>query len=276
MKVIHRVTFSIKRHPKVLKKLHKLGIKPWGIEDKVVPYLRFFDIAENNTCWPEANKIIQEYKIPTMTRTEFTEDEILSAERVWIKPEYVFGYPMTHLNGRWRNISFNADLECQMCGVGREQIALIHLEKEPELKDNNFMAINWTFDYFARPEVFEVFNKERIKDFEAMDVICHKLKKPLKKIKQLKIIAELNPAVEDDNLVKDKTTCGHIKYNVLTKGMMRFSSDAFEKNPDLVRTYEWFGSGHMALQLVLASSKFVKVYIENNWKGLNLAPIELV
>jgi len=62
----------------------------------------------------------------------------------------------------------------------------------------------------------------------------------------------------------------------LGRGMYKFSCEIFRDASDLVKTHEWFGSGHEAVQLILASARFVRVYFDNNWKGLNLSPIELV
>ena len=254
--------------------------------------MRFFDISEDDPVWPKVSEIIKKNKIPTVAHTEFTESEILSAEWVCIVPGYFEddGFPMPHLDGSWRNISFNAGKECPNCGIGIDQTAPIHLKSEPNLKDNDFISIFWTYNIFARNEVFDVLSQNGITGFEAYPVIHYKKEVPLTTVKQLKISKVLAPGVIADNLIRadvegitsDNTItnedypCGHIKYLGLSRGMYKFSRDIFKDMPDLVKTHEWFGGGHEAIQLVLTSAKFVKVYMENNWKGLNLSPITLV
>lgn len=280
MKVVHRVSFNTKREPRVLRKLNKLGVKPWAIQGKLAVALnmRFFDISEDDPVWPEVSKIIKKNKIPTVPKVEFTREEILCAEWVLLNPLYFEddGYPEPHLDGTWRNVSFNAGKECPACGIGIEQTGPIHLKGEPKLGKNDFVSIFWTYSTFARFEVFEILQRKDINGFEPIPVVHHSLRTPLKTVKQLRITQVNKACIIDDNLVRDNTTCGHVKYNVLATGMMKFSRDAFSKVPDLMRTHEWFGSGHSAFQLVLASAKFVQIYLECKWRGLYLAPIELV
>jgi len=278
MKIIHRICLSPKLDRKVRKKFLKLGIRMEDSGYKKRILMNYFDISENDSLWPEVNQILSSAGLESVTtRTVFTKKEITSSEWVLVQPDFLFGYPMPDHDGSWRNISFNAGKECSICGIGRKQIAPIHLKREPKTLKNNFMGTFWTYDLFARPEVFDIMSEKGIQGVEPTEAIHHKLLTPLKTIKQLKILQEHCPCIIDDNLVRDKTLCDHIKYNVLTKGKMKFSSDAFRDDmPDLIRTHEWFGSGHSAFQLILASAKFVQVYMENKWKGLHLAPIELV
>ena len=277
MKVIHRIFFNTTGRGKVIKQFRKLGIKMKGVEGKKIVLWNYFDISEDDPLWPNVKEILLSAGIGTEpSRTVFTKKEIMSAEWVLVQPDFLFGYPMPDIDGGWRNISFNPQKECPECGIGIEQIAPIHLKREPKSHKNNFMGTFWTYDLFTRPEVFDIMSEKGIQGVEPMEAIHHTSKTPLKTIKQLKILKEHCACIIDDNLVRDKRPCGHVKYNVLTRGMMKFSGDAFGQMPDLIRTYEWFGSGHSAFQLVLASAKFVQVYMENKWKGLSLAPIKLI
>lgn len=277
MKITQRIGFNATCNPKLGKEFQKLGIKMKESGDRKIALLNYFDICEDDPRWPRVEQILSSAGVrPTMTTTIFTKKEIISAEWVRILPDFIFGYPMPDLDRGFMNVSFNPETQCSTCGIGREQTAPIRLKGEPKLGKNDFMGVNWTFDLFGRPEVFHIMLEKDIQGVEAMPAIHHDSGTPLKTIKQLRILKEQRSCIADDNLVRDKTPCGHIKYNVLTRGMMKFSRDAFSNMPDLVRTHEWFGSGHGAFQLVLASAKFVQVYMENNWKGLSLAPLELI
>lgn len=276
MEIKHRICISPKRDSKAWKKLQKLGIKMEEVGDGKIVRLNYFEINESNLLWPKVEKIISSAGILATTETVFTKEEIQSAEWVRVRPGHVWGYPMPDLDGSWSTISFNAGKECSACGIGREQIAPIRLKSEPKMGRNHFMAINWTFDLFSRPEVISTMLREGISGFEEMQVVHHKSMESLKTVKQLRILNELPGGIINDNLTKVSSACNHIKYLGLSRGMYRFSRDAFNGVADFVRSHEWFGSGHQALQLVFASSVFVNLYLENEWKGLCLAPIELI
>jgi len=277
MEIRNRVSFNIRGRAKVYDKLQKLGIQMKETGDRKIVSLIYFDINENDILWPEAEKIISSAGIGAiMTETVFTKEEIMSAEWVRIYPHHFCGYPMPDLHGEWRELSYYSERECKECGIELRQKAPIHLKSEPKLGRNHFMGIFWTYDIFARNEVFDVLSQNGITGFETYPAIHHKKKVPLETIKQLKILGELAPSVINDNLTRESYHCNHVKYLGLSRGMYRFSHNIFKDMPDLIKTHEWFGSGHEAIQLVLASSKFVKVYVENNWKGLRLEPIELL
>jgi len=277
MQIIQRISFNPTHRAKIIKRFQKLGIKMTEVGDRKIAMLYCFDISEDDPLWPEVKEILLSSGIqPGPSRTVFTKKELTSAEWVLVQPHFLLGYPMPDLDGTWRNISFNAGKECPECGIGIEQIAPIHLKREPKSRNNNFMGTFWTYDLFARPEVFDIMKQKEIKGFETIPAIHYRLLTHLKTIKQLKVNHEQRPCIIDDNLVRDNTACGHVKYNVLTRGMMKFSRDAFSKVPDLMRTHEWFGSGHSAFQLVLGSAKFAQIYLECKWRGLYLAPLELV
>jgi len=280
MKVIHRVSISKRQDKKVLKKLAKLGIEPFVEGGRIFSNMRYFDIPEDESVWPQVNKIIEKSKILDIPRAEFRSEEILSSEWVRIYPSYFIGedysFPEPHLDDSWKKLSFDYKNQCPQCGVGLRQKAPIHLKGEPELKNNDFMGIFWTYDIFARNEIFEVLLKKCVTGFESYPAIYYEKNEPLKTIKQLKVTCELVPGIIDDNLTRESYSCGHVKYHVPTRDMCKFSRNIFEDMPDFVRTSEWFGSGHLAIQSILASSKFVRLYYEKNWQGLSFAPIQMI
>jgi hypothetical protein len=280
MKIKHRVSFHPKGHPKVKMRLMQLGIKlkeSFMHGDPKYSLGCSFDISEDDSIWRIVEPLLLSEGIGIdPTWTEFTKEEIMSAEWVQIYPAHFCGYPMPDLHGEWRELSYYSERECKECGIGLRQKAPIHLKGEPKLGRNHFMGIFWMYDIFALNKVFDVLLKNDIKGFEAYPTIHYKKKTPLETIKQLKVIGELAPGVIADNLTHENYPCGHVKYLGLGRGMYKFSRNIFGEQPDLVKTHEWFGGGHSAVQLVLASAKFVKVYMESNWKGLSLSPIALV
>lgn len=276
MEIKHRICVSPKRDAKVCKKFQKLGITMEEGGDGKIVQLSYFDISEDDLLWPEIKKIISSKNIPTTSHTIFTKKEIQSAKWVKVSPDFIQGYPMPDLDGSWMNVSFNEGQDCPKCGIGIKQMAPIHLKAEPKMGKRDFMGIFWTFNIFVKPEVIETISSEGLTGFEIIPAIHYKTKEQLSTVKQLKFTQELSGKIIDDNLTKELPKCGHIKYLGLTRGMYKFSRDSFDRAPDFVKTSEWFGSGHLALRLILASSAFVDLYIKNKWKGLCLEPINLL
>jgi hypothetical protein len=288
------VSLSTKHDSKVFKKLNRLGIEPCEIGDaKYFPNLRFYDISEDNTNWAQVREILKANSLSDIARAEFTKEEILSAEWVWLKHGYFDEdiYPEPHEEHiLWQKASFDYENICPECGIGLHQKAPIRLKGEPNLKDNDFLSIFWVYAIFARPEVLDAMLNNDIKGFEIFPAINHSSSVPLETIKQMKVTNELPPGLIADNLKRADVermtadnifthkpySCGHIKYYGTDQVMIKYKKNIFDNCPDFVMTSEWFGGGHEAVRLVLASSKFVRLYFDERWKGLSFSPIELV
>lgn len=273
MKVIHRVTFNTKKHKKNKKLLLKCGIK---LEEVPEINICTFEVSEDDRSWPEVSKMLEVEQLTPLTRTEFTKNEILSADWVRVWCNNIKGYPMPDLDSTWKEVSFDKGLICPTCGMNRKQIAPIRLKNEPKIGRNNFVSIFWIFELFALPEVIDTMNLAGISGFETLPPIHYKSLKDLVSVKQLKIKHELDESIIDDNLTRTSHSCGHNRYIGLSRGMYKYNKKAFEGMPDLVKSKEWFGDGLQATQLILASSKFVELYYKNKWKGLSFSPIKLL
>lgn len=156
------------------------------------------------------------------------------------------------------------------------QEASIHLAGEPDLGDNDFMTIEWTYDIFARPAVLDILVRSGITGFEILPAIDHSSGRALESVRQMKVTGQLGPSLISDTLTRDKTRCGHVKYHEPRRGMLKLAREGLKGAPDLAYTQEWFGSGHAASQIILGSKRFVHLYFENNWRGLVFQPVELV
>jgi len=277
MEIVHRVCINAKSNRKLKKKFQNLGIHLTDSGNEKILLMSHFDIYESDPLWPTVKQyLLSEGMEHTATHTIFTKKEIQSARWVRVSPDFIHGYPMPDLDGSWMNVSFNEGQDCPKCGMGIKQMAPIHLKREPKMGKRDFMGIFWTFNIFAKPEVIEVMSKNNINGFETMPALHYKTKAPLNTVMQLRFTQELSKGLIDDNLTKEFPECGHIKYLGLSRGMYKFARDSFDGMPDFVKTSEWFGSGHLALRTILASSTFVDLYFKNKWKGLCLEPIELV
>jgi len=278
MRIIQRVTISCKLDKKCFRKLAKLGIAPWASGPAKFSSVRFFDISEDDPRWPQVSEIIRKNRIPSVARAEFTKQEILSAEWVWISPVYFEdeSFPEPHLDKSWKRVAFDYKNECPECGVGLRQKAPIRLKGEPNLKNNDFMSVFWAYPILARPEVLNTLIENRIEGFEIWPVINHSSDTPLETVGQMRVMDELSPCIIPDNLQREHRRCTHVKYYGISHVMLTYPRANFMNLPDLIRSGEWFGTGYAANQLIFASAKFVKVYMESGWRGLSLAPIRLM
>lgn len=276
MRIIHRVCLNNQADAKVLKKMQSLGVLTREVGTAGVAQMAVFEIAEDSAMWDEVNRVLTKAKVQAVTtRTEFSDEEIVTAEWVRVRPSSIQGYPMPETNNGWRTLSFDANTECAICGIGRQQIAPIQLKSEPKMRDVRFVGLNWILDILACLDVLAVMAGEGITGFSEREVIHYRSGNPIQTVKQLVVPCELTQAIVDRGLEKYSPACGHTKYIGLTAGKYTFHKEAFKKCPDFVRTFEWFGAGRQAAQLVLASSVFVALYLRCAWKGLILEPIDM-
>ena len=73
----------------------------------------------------------------------------------------------------------------------------------------------------------------------------------------------------------DGPFCGELKYNFPQGQKMIFELDAFNDQPDFVRTYEWFGSGGSASRPIIISEKVKTLIDEFKWRGAFIEEIKL-
>ena len=231
---------------------------------------------ENDTLWPEVKRKLEKQNIQFKSTATFSSQEILLAKWCTVFPGFVCGYPMPDNDFGYKSVSFSTGTECAQCGIGLRQVSPIHLAPEPKLGDKDFMAINWTFDIFARPSVLDAFREQGIRGFERWPAIHHEKHNVIESVEQVYVPENQVIHVIGDNLNRDKNSCGHTKYEVPKTVKVKLRGEIATGPYDFARSEEWFGSGHAARQLVFASQRFVQLYYEQKWKGLSFWPTELM
>lgn len=276
MDVVHRMSLSPERDRAALAELEELGvvlIPVGGTPDRVL--LMQFDIAESNPQWQKVEAIAKAAGLPSVTEKRFTEAEIRAAAWLHVRPNYMWGYPMPDGDPGFKRVSFDAASECPVCGTGLRQVAPLRLKREPVWRSRTFLGIYWLLSICARSDVAEAMRKRGLSGFEATPILEHRSGNPLSTVVQLRFPHELSEGLMDENLVRETPACGHRKYLGATRELYRVSRAAMEGCLDFVQTPPWFGSGHLAVPLVLASSAFGALYLDQSWKGLALEPVEL-
>ena len=265
MEIVHRISFNPNRDRDPSSYFQRMGITLEKVGDQTGPALAWFEISETDSKWPEVERIATAFNLPFLTDKRFTEVEIRSSEWVEVSTDYIWGYPMPDQDMGYKSVSFDPASACPVCGAGRRQTAPLRLKGEPPLRGRAFMGINWILDICARPDVIDCMRERRLSGFEAVPILKHKSDEPLRTVAQLRFTHELAYGLIDANLRKETASCGHVKYIGPSKELYRFSADALEGCPDFVQTAQWFGSGHLAVKLILASSAFANMYIDNSW-----------
>ena len=205
-----------------------------------------------------------------------------------------FGYPQPEDSYA---LSTYDNRYCDRCAIGGSQVKPFRFRAEPKARNSQFLQLNWVFDeFFVRPEVATVFKAERISGVSFEPVIHNKTNRELETIQQIKILTVLSPALDESGLqtvtckpdneegppwhgggqpryAPDYPYCRRVKYH--WPETLRFHSNPFDSAPDIVKTFEWFGSGGSASHAILASERVIKTIEEHRWRGVKFAPVEL-
>ena len=130
MNIIHRINANNK--PLFKDDIDRLGIK-YNYSETIVGKWIFFEISENNPLWPEVCSLIEKHEIGShMVRTEFTAQELKSADFLEIDPTWHHGYPMPDDDFGYREFTYDLSDFCSKCGIGKKQNATFRMRSEPK------------------------------------------------------------------------------------------------------------------------------------------------
>ena len=274
MKIVHRVGFNSRKSPDFKFQVDKMGIKYKAIKLPGGSSLVHFDIAESHPRWEQVAELIKLRGASDMVRTMFTKKEIERSEWVRVEPFFEVGYPQPREG--W--LASTYENRCPQCGADYHQKAVFRLKKEPKLGKNDFMCLTRTYEVFCTPRVLEALEKHKIQGYKIWDAVIHKTSLSSVTVSQLFIPAVAEPAlIEIDDLRRETCTLCHItKYYPHRRGWMHLKRDALIPDADIMRSAEWFGSGHAAYREILVSNKLARLILDNGWKGVALKAVKVV
>lgn len=152
-----------------------------------------------------------------------------------------------------------------------------------------FWGINWEFDsIFVSAEIKSLIENENMKGIRFSNVhrskdrivegayqlqIEQTLQKGFSNYNTKTITCKQNNE-EDFNKDKSVLYCGRVKYHHPRIGGYLFDKSIFDRQFNLVKSFEYFGSGGSTNRLIICSRKFKEFYIKNKLKGLSFAPIQ--
>ncbi len=188
--------------------------------------------------------------------TFFSKLEIEQADILVFKGIGPKGYPQPEDPIEFDRITYSNN--CPECGIHDEQKAPFQM-KEPRLGKDKMLQLNWKHDeIFVERNFYESF----FKDFGIgmREAMLYKKNIPIKTVIQLNIPkAEFNLDMKGIEF-SVCSVCHRIKYLPTING---FFPKPLNTNFDLIKTKEYFGSGHAAFNQILVSKKMMREMVKN-------------
>ncbi|MEI9950198.1 MAG: hypothetical protein WDO74_14780 [Pseudomonadota bacterium] len=214
--------------------------------------------------------------------------------RIWATAH--FGYPQPEEG--YVAASYDTGAYCDRCGIGALQRAPFRFRAEPKARHSHFLQLNWIFDeFFVRPDVRDAIEHAGLVGVSFAPVVYHRSGTVLSSIEQLQVHGVLTPALDTSGLQTvtckadneepsdpfpmqaalryppDYAYCGRIKYH--WPKALSFRRGAFVAAPDVIKSWEWFGSGGRASRAILVSERFAELVRKHRWRGVSLEPLSL-
>ncbi|PYF72975.1 hypothetical protein [Pedobacter nutrimenti] len=205
-------------------------------------------------------KAIRNYIIPfnlddSIIGTEFTDEEIFEAEVLCFTGGRPFAYPQPEEPKFLENTYLDS---CYNCGCFGDQKSDFIVKKEPNLKPNSVATLHWVFgELFSETDLYQEFFKKMGLSRRTLKLKNgHETAKSVVQVLLPKLKRELNM-----NGLEFSTcpVCGRVKYTPSTIG---FFPKPETEDFHIIRTREFFGSGHSADHRILLTNNVMKEMIQ--------------
>ncbi len=275
MKIVHRFAYNFgKNNISLCNKLVN-DLCNYGIEcDIELSPLVVFDMEEGCCYWDEVIQRVKDIGFcVNFIKTTFSKKEMSSKDFFALDSSWHHGYPMPDDDFGYKNITYDPESCCKTCYIGKIQQAPFRMRIEPQWGTRHAMQLNWVFDeLFIRREVWQT--HFRPLGIDCIPVIHHKKRMELESVVQLKI-DEISPVplkLDGFNL-EICPDCGRQRYEC--ENLSRGFFPEFNRNMDcdIVKTKEWFGSGHSSSRRIIVSKKIYQIIQENKLKGFRFTPM---
>lgn len=265
MKIIHRVGFNASQSQKT--QLENLGIEYKDLGDDLILFL----IEEKHPSWPTVASLIEEWRVPELATTKFTEKERQRASYLVMYPTWHHGYPQPERNFEYKSTTYDATHYCWECVMDRVQQAPFRMLREPKWGSKQILQLNWVFDeYFATPDAWQTVFKPF--GIEALPVLHHRTGEPLKTVLQLRNVLWTTGKVNPDGYqVESCSVCQRAKLTGIRTG--EFPHVSLPNSAHLGKTSEYFGSGAVAWHEVVVSGVLYRAIAEHKLRGAEFGVI---
>jgi len=261
MKVKHRVSFTVR--PPDREDLAALGIH---VGDGLVAFV----IDDADTAWPAVSAWVARRRAVHTVSTEFSSDELSTAEWLELLPDWHHGYPQPADDFGYLALTYDLSHYCPSCGVGAIQKAPFRMRREPAWGRRSILQLNWVFDeFFVTPATWRsVFAPLGV----ASQPVLHRSGRELATVVQL-VSGDDDVDVETEGLeARTCPDCRRVKYASVVRGP--FPRLHREPTTYLARTRQYFGSGASAYRAVLASAQLVGALRTHEIRGVSFKPVD--
>ncbi|MGQ7855150.1 hypothetical protein ACUN24_13020 [Pedobacter sp. WC2501] len=221
------------------------------------------DMEEDSHEYEMIAKIVDSHNLhDSIIGTKFSSQEILDSEILVFTGGRAFAYPQPESPDYLTN-TYNDS--CLYCGVFGEQENDFVIKKEPDLKKQKVMTLNWVFgELFAEINSYDLYFKPMGLDSRTLSL--SKGGKIAEHVVQV-IIPSLEKEIKMDELEFSKCpVCSRIKYIPSTIG---FSPKPEIVDFNIVKTVEFFGTGHSANHKILVNHNVMRSMIEQKMAKLH-------
>lgn len=277
MEVRKHVAFSKEKAPELY-----CYLKENSIPFKDGAIICAVDILDSDLHWKNISFHVTQKNLTCISNTIFTTEELESAEWLRLRSQWRNGYPQPESGFQYESVTYsNKDL-CNVCGCGLEQVNPFRMKQQPKWGKRHFMMLNWVDDeLFISQEAKMMLQQNSITGVDFAEVWNKTGKQQFPDIGQLKISAILDKGlVEEQSPIRNRhicEQCGSVKYTSTGIGMFTFQRHIFDSAPDMVKSYEIFGSGRSASRLILVRQNVYQLLRKNRLdKDLVFEPVNLV
>lgn len=277
MEILKRIPFRTDAHSELIDYLKDNGLQ---FDEGVI--ISAVEIFESNPHWPWIFDYAKQNNEQIYSETLFSAHELENAKWLTVRSQWRNGYPQPEGSFAYERITYSCKNHCGDCGTGLSQVDSFRIKKTPNWGKRHFMMLNWVPDELFLDDVaMTELSNVSLRGLEFRNVKNSKGTQILPNINQLVVSAVLPKGIVADRCSIDKiyecANCGIHKYHPSGIGMHAFRKEIFEGAPDIVKTEEVFGWGHVASRLIIISPKMYQVIIKNKLdRGLVFEPIELV
>ena len=265
MKIKHRIGITVDINQ--LKILNRIGI----IDSNFKGSFLLIELYEDDSRYGFFKKYIEEWDLPDIVETEFTDDELNNASLLIYNYTWSNGYPQPEDNFQYKDTTYKKDNYCKSCGVGLVQQEPFRIRKEPVWKNKKIFDLNWVFDEIfvstdAYRSIFMPFGIgfKEVRLFKTDTVI------------QNTVQLDIPTTTEEINLISQPyqicKSCGEKKYSPQIKGALS-GLTASVGQLHCFKSREYFGSATNAHKKIFISQKLRQEIIKHKIKT-KFIPIE--
>lgn len=275
MEIKRHFAFNAEKHPELV---HYLNMTFAPVKHGEI--ISSLDIKESDFRWPFIEEYLNAHDMHAFAQMIFTREELSAAPWLRVRSNWHFGYPQPEDGFGYQTITYTKEHYCDKCGSGLEQVAPFRMKSKPKWGRRHFLSLNWVFDELFTDDAGRA-ALGSVSGLTFREVLNKKGTLPYSGIHQL-VIPHILPAglLPDDRTIRKVYTCpacGTTKYITSSAEMLRFRSGIFEGAPDVAKTAEVFGDGHLCCRDILVRQSVYRQLTEAKLDGgLVFEPVELI